>query len=302
VPTDVGGTIAHVTQDDADAAVDEAADLLYAVPPRDFVPARDARVKELRAAGEPDAARAVAALRRPTVVAWLANQLVRRHGDQVGPLLDLGVALREATATLSGPQLRGLSRQRHQVIAALVGQARRLAAAEGQPVTEDAARGLEQTLTAALADEAAGELLRSGRLTDALVPGGFGDAPTTAGARRPAKPAKRAAKPTDDPEAAERAARRAALEAELAEAWAAARAAADARTDAEEAARSAESASREAARTAERLRGELAEAESTAASAERARSAATGARDDAREVAELATRRVSELQRALDEA
>src|SRR4051794_10181136 len=196
---------------------DPTADALYALSPRDFTAARDERAAELRKAGDRDGAAAIKALRKPTVTAWLANQLVRRHGDEVGPLLDLGAALREATATLSGPQLRELSRQRHQVIAALVAQARRLAAAEGQPVTEDAARGLEQTLTAALAHEAAGELLRSGRLTDALVPGGFGEAPTTAGARRPAKPAKRATKPTDDPEAAERAARRAALEAELAD-------------------------------------------------------------------------------------
>jgi len=284
-----------------DRAVDEAAEALYAVLPRDFVAARDARVKELRAAGDAEAARAVAALRRPTVVAWLANQLVRRHADQVGPLLDLGAALREATATLSGPQLRELSRQRHQVVAALVGQARRLAAAEGQPVTEDAARGLEQTLTAALADEGAADLLRAGRLTDALVPGGFGAAPTSAG-RRPVRAARTKPAAPQDPAAAERAARRAALETDLAAAWAAARAAADARSAAEDSAGAAEAAARDTARTAQRLRAELAAAEEAAATAEQERSAAVATRDGAREEAEQATRRVTELQRALDDA
>ena len=68
--------------------VDEVADELYALAPRDFVAARDARSKEAKAAGDPDAAKQIAALRKPTVVAWVANLLVRRRADDVEPLLE----------------------------------------------------------------------------------------------------------------------------------------------------------------------------------------------------------------------
>jgi hypothetical protein len=63
-------------------------------------------------------------LTKPNLVAWLANQLARERADEIRPLLELGVALREATATLSGQQLRELSRQQRQLVYALVQQAR----------------------------------------------------------------------------------------------------------------------------------------------------------------------------------
>jgi hypothetical protein len=49
--------------------VDQTADELYGLPPGEFTSARDARVKELRADGDRDAATAVKALRKPTVAA-----------------------------------------------------------------------------------------------------------------------------------------------------------------------------------------------------------------------------------------
>jgi hypothetical protein len=153
--------------------VDQVADELYALTPEQFTPARNARAQQAKAAGDNDAAARIAGLRKPTVVAWLANSLSRQRPDQIGPLLDLGEALREASATLSGPELRELSRQRHQLVYALVQEAKSLAAEGGRRVTEDVARRLEETLTAALTDADDGELLRQARLTDGLVPGGF---------------------------------------------------------------------------------------------------------------------------------
>ena len=41
----------------------------------------------------------------------MANQLVREHLDEMDRFLDLGVVLREATATLRGEQLRELDQQ-----------------------------------------------------------------------------------------------------------------------------------------------------------------------------------------------
>jgi hypothetical protein len=286
---------------DLGETVGTAADELYGLTPKEFVAARDAKVKELRAGGDTEAAREVAALRRPTVSAWLANQLVREHAAEIEPLLELGAGLREASATLSGSQLKELSKQRGQLVQALVRQARKDAYTAGQPVTEDAARGLEQTLHAALADEHAGELLREGRLAEVLRHDAFSADPGGPVTRRKPAP-RRTSKSAPSPEERERAERRAALEVELADAWKAARAAADARADAEDAAIVAERAATEARRTAQRLAAELEQAETAheAAAAESAEAAA--ARDEARGVAERATKRVSELQRALDDA
>ncbi|NUT32742.1 MAG: hypothetical protein HOV79_06665, partial [Hamadaea sp.] len=164
--------------------VREIADHLYGLPLEEFTPARQAAAKKARDAGDPDLAKAVTALRKPTVVAWLANQLVREHAAELTPLLDLGAALREATADLDGDQLRRLSAQQHQVVHALVQRAKRTAKASGRPVSEDTARGLEDTLHAALADPGAAAALQAGRLTEGLsrigFPGGFPGADETA--------------------------------------------------------------------------------------------------------------------------
>jgi len=153
--------------------LDRVADELYGLPPEDFIAIRTEREKQAKAAGDRDLAAAIRALTKPNTVGWLANQLVRAHRDQIEPLLELGAGLREATANLSGDELRTLGRQRHQLIYALVQLARAIAKDAGRKVSDDTARGLESTLNAALADEAAAEQLLAGQLTDSLERGGF---------------------------------------------------------------------------------------------------------------------------------
>jgi hypothetical protein len=173
--------------------LDAVADELYGLWPGEFTAARTEREKEARAAGDKELARQVKALGRPTTVGWLANRLVRDHGDELQPLLELGDALREATAVLQGEELRALSQQQHQLVAALVRQARRDAAGAGHRVGEDAARGLEETLRAALADADLSAQLAAGRLTGGLQHSGFGatggGGAGGAGAQRAATPA-----------------------------------------------------------------------------------------------------------------
>ena len=165
---------------------EEVADELYALPPEQFTTARNARAKEAKAAGDKETAARIAALRKPTVLAWLVNLLVRELPDEIGGFLDLGDALRDATATLSGPELRQLSGQRHRLIQALVRQARDLARQAGYRTTEDVARGLEETLAAALTDPAVAGQLRAGRLTSGLTAIGF--PPRSAGGVRAPTP------------------------------------------------------------------------------------------------------------------
>jgi hypothetical protein len=161
----------------------------YALPPEQFTAARNARAKEAKAAGHGETAARIAALRKPTVLAWLVNLLVRELPDEIGGFLDLGDALRKATATLSGPDLRQLPGQRHRLVQALVRQARDLARQAGYRTTEDVARGLEETLAAALTDPAVAEQLRAGRLTTGLTATGFpAHAPGNVRARPPLPP------------------------------------------------------------------------------------------------------------------
>lgn len=156
--------------------IDEIADSLYGLPPEEFTAARTQYENEAKAAGDRDAAARIHAMGKPSVTAWLANQLAREHRDELQPLLELGAALRDATRNLAGDQLRTLSRQQHQLVYALVLQARQLARAADRSVSDDAARGLEETLHAALADEHAASLLLAGRLTNALHSSGLDSA------------------------------------------------------------------------------------------------------------------------------
>jgi hypothetical protein len=160
---------------------DDVADELYALPPEQFTPARNALAREAKAAGDKETAARIVALRKPTVLAWHVNLLVRELPDEISGFFDLGDALRDATASLSGPELRQLSAQRHRLVQALVHQARDLARQAGYRTTEDVARGLEETLAAALTDPAVAEQLRAGRLTSGLIATGF--PPPSAGVR-----------------------------------------------------------------------------------------------------------------------
>jgi len=151
------------------ADVDATADELYAVPPEEFVERRDAAARDAKA-DDPDVAKAIRALKKPSTSAWLLNQLVRANRDDVSSLLDLGAALRQAQSRLEGAQLRELSKQRRQAVNALVGEARRLAARLGKPASESVAREVEQSLEAALSSAEAARAVESGRVTTTLTP------------------------------------------------------------------------------------------------------------------------------------
>jgi hypothetical protein len=155
------------------SGVEAVAEELYGLPLGRFTPARNERAKQARAAGDSEAAVAIGKLAKPNKVAWLANQLAREDADEIRALLELGESMRQATASLAAEQLRQASRQQHQIIYALVQQARSLASAAGQAVSEDTARGLGDTLHAALADEQAARQLSQGRLTSGLSRSGF---------------------------------------------------------------------------------------------------------------------------------
>lgn len=160
-------------------AWEDAVDDLYGGPLGDFVARRDAAARAARTAGDRDLAARVAALRKPTVAAWAVNLLVRDDPSLADQVRAVGEGLREAERTLDGPALRELTTQRRKLVAGLAQQARRLASAAGQKVSDAAAQEVERTLTAALLDPAAAQAVTSGALTHAQEHVGFGATPDT---------------------------------------------------------------------------------------------------------------------------
>ena len=150
------------------AALLAVADELYGLGLPEFTPARDARAKALKK-DDPDLSTRVKSLRKPSTAAWVVNLLVRREAGQVGQVLDVGAALREAQANLAGEELRALTRQRRQLTAAVTARARAVAADHGQRVTPAVSDQVEATLTAAILDEECARAVRSGMLVTALA-------------------------------------------------------------------------------------------------------------------------------------
>jgi hypothetical protein len=161
-------------------AIEQAMRELYALPPGDFTSARDARVKELRADGDRDAAAAVKALRRPTVAAWALNQLARSRAEDVERLLDAGVRLRSAQEELLGGGDRAAFQEaataERDLVADLTADATTLASEAGER-SGGLREKVAETLHAAALDEETAEELRAGRLTrEREAIGGFGAA------------------------------------------------------------------------------------------------------------------------------
>ena len=197
-------------------------DELYALPPQSFTAARNTRVAEARNSGDREAAERLAALKRPTVSAWLVNLVALRRPAAVAELIAVGESIRAAQGTLTpGRQaaaaLRDLSTQRRQAIDAVLADVRALAAEAGDPApdTQHLAEA-ESTFAAAMADEESARLVRSGRLLKPLSYSGFGQ-PALGGTASSAGPGRRpqAAVPADT---ADVEARRAAAQARVDEA------------------------------------------------------------------------------------
>jgi hypothetical protein len=148
--------------DDADL------DTLFATPPVSFIGARNALASKARDAGQRDRALQIEALRKPTMVVWLVNQLARRQGADVAALLTAGKRLREASLKGSGPApLREANEAWRAAVARALQGIRTIA---GRDIDEPR---IVATLTGAVADPAHANRLAHGQLTDELQPPGI---------------------------------------------------------------------------------------------------------------------------------
>lgn len=154
---------------------DQQIDTLFALPPNEFVAARDRLAKELKVAGQGDVAAAVKKLRRPTVAAAAVNRLSREAPDELDELLAVGSRLREAhEALLRGggdSGVREATADRRKLVGTLTKRALAFASGGGEAQRD----AIADTLEAAVADSDAAEAVRAGRLTKELVaPSTFG--------------------------------------------------------------------------------------------------------------------------------
>ena len=147
----------------------DAADALYDLPPEEFVAARNALAKELRAAGDKHAAAVVAKLRRPTATAYALNHVARRQPDVLAAALDARDALREAT--VAGGDVREARQTADKAATRAV-----VDAAQGVLGAADAtlAQRVTATLLAAVVDADVAADLRAGRLAAEQTSPGFG--------------------------------------------------------------------------------------------------------------------------------
>jgi hypothetical protein len=215
---------------------------LYAAPREEFIPSRADLVKQARAAGDRELASKVGAARKPTVAAWLLNQVSREYPDDLDTLAELGEALRDAHQQLAADKLRTLSQQRNEVLRTLDDRALRIARRATMPVTAAVTEALREAFTAALLDPDVLATLRTGRLP--AVPGAEASTgwPSWDGIPATApKPSPNPAKSTKDDESVRREAeerreaRRAAAEARRADAQEQATRAETTRAEAEQA-------------------------------------------------------------------
>jgi hypothetical protein len=105
---------------DAEDALDEARERLYALPPEEFTAARGALVRALRSAGNRGDAASVQKLRRPSVAAWSVNQAARADQHRVERLFAAGSALTEAHGDASwgstGGDVRSATQRRRALV------------------------------------------------------------------------------------------------------------------------------------------------------------------------------------------
>src|SRR5215218_6572600 len=281
--------------------LDAALAALYRLPLERFVATRDQLARRLRDAGDRATARQVAALRRPPVSAWAANQLAHAAPDAVAELLDAGAALRQAQQdALAGQpgaarQLRTATAHLRAAITRLSARAETLLIRAGHAASDATLARLAATLqAAATGDEATRAALAQGRLPGDLDPAGFGLdlVPGPAAPAAPAETEVAAAAPAAPPDRADarRERARAAARRALEQTRAAAERAQAALEQAQGQAASRQQAAHEAHQRAERLAAaaqDLADqAAAAATAAEKARRAARTADRDADAVAE----------------
>ncbi|MGH8911981.1 MAG: hypothetical protein ACRDVD_05660 [Acidimicrobiia bacterium] len=158
-------------------------DRIYAAPRERFVSERDAVAKELRAEGKPDEAATVAALRKPTLVAWALNEVSRSRSDDVRRLIEAQDGMHK---TKSADSMRELSQERQEIMGDLTAAAVTVLEEAGH-AGQEAGDKIALTLLALGTNAEAADRFRKGRLHQEVAPGDMWDLPVATPKTGPAE-------------------------------------------------------------------------------------------------------------------
>lgn len=162
-------------------------DALYALPLEAFVEARNRLAAEVGKNGDKARAAAIKGLAKPSLSAWVANQIYWNDRAVFENLAEAVAAARSA----SGNDLRGALEARRQALVAAGRRAAEILAGAGSPASPETLRRISNTLEAVTTLDPTPDT-QPGRLTRDVDPPGFDALAgwTAAAAQRDARPAR----------------------------------------------------------------------------------------------------------------
>lgn len=144
------------------------------MPLGEFTSARNALVAQLRKAGRQAEASEAKALAKPSVSAWVVNQLYWRHRGLFDRLIEAGDRLRHAQAAhVTGESAREPASARREAVTALAKIAEGLLVGGNYSASRDMLRRVMSTLEALSSYGSLPDAPSAGRLTDDVDPPGF---------------------------------------------------------------------------------------------------------------------------------
>ena len=156
--------------------MEDEVDALFKLPLGEFTPARNALAARLKKAGQQAMADAAKAVPKPSVAAWVVNQLYWRHRGPFDRLIEAGDRFRQvqsAQQTRNSAGVREHLEARREAQAALVRIAADVLRDGGYSGTRDMLRRVTSTLEALSTYGSLPDAPRAGRLTAELEPPGF---------------------------------------------------------------------------------------------------------------------------------
>jgi len=151
-------------------------DKLFQIPLAEFTSARNALTAKLKKEGDAEGAERVKTLGKPSISAWVANQLYWRHRKAFDRLLAAGEEFRKAQAAqLAGKSadLRAPLDGRREALAELTRHASEVLLDAGHPASPDTMRRIMTTLEALATYGEQPGAPQGGRLTADVDPPGF---------------------------------------------------------------------------------------------------------------------------------
>ena len=151
-------------------------DALFAIPLSEFSAARNALAAQLKKSGRSDEADRVKALAKPSISAWVVNQLYWKHREAFQRLLATGARFRQAQVSqISGNSIdpRKPFDERREALSDLSNRATTLLRNAGHSVSTDMMRRVTATLEALSLLSSLPGAPTAGRLTADVDPPGF---------------------------------------------------------------------------------------------------------------------------------